>query len=188
MDPAAERHPYGCGVALNWVDIVILVLVLGGAFSGWRNGLLRWVLTLAGALVGAVIAGQFYDDLAGAVPGVDSEALRQIIAFAAVFLAVVVGAWLLARVIKAALNVVLLGWVDSAAGLAAGAMVGAVSAAAILSVAGIVPSDSVRSAVADSSLAETLLDAMGFIRVFLPGEFDAIEDLFRNWGTIPGLN
>lgn len=177
-----------CRVALNWVDIIILALVLGGAFFGWRNGVLRWVLTLAGAVVGAVLAGQFYDTFESAVPGVESEALRQIIAFAAIFLAVVVGAWVLARLVKAAMNVVLLGWVDNAAGLAAGALAGALSAAAIVSVAGIVPSDSVQSAVADSSLAETLLDAMSFIRVFLPSEFDAVEDLFRNLPTVPGLN
>ena len=45
-------------IRINWLDITILALIAGGAFFGWRNGVLRWVLTLAGAIVGAIVAGQ----------------------------------------------------------------------------------------------------------------------------------
>ena len=105
---------------MNWVDIVILVLVIGLGFMGWRNGVIRLVFTLIGGIVGLVLAGQLFDDLAPLVPIGDKEGVQQLIAFGVIFLAVLIGAWIAARLVKAVLTILLLGWVDSLAGLAIG--------------------------------------------------------------------
>jgi hypothetical protein len=49
----------------------------------------------------------------------------------------------------------------------------------IISAMGIVPSDTLKQAVVDSSLAEPLSDNLGFVRGFLPDEFDQINKLFE---------
>ncbi len=165
---------------MNWLDITALALVLGGAFLGWRNGLLRWIFVLAGTIIGAILAGQLYDNLADLALGViDSEALRQTVAFLVIFIATLIAALLLSHVTKTALKVLLLGWVDSLAGMTVGALAGALSAAAFVLVLGVVPSETTQMAVGESALGEILLDASSFIRAFLPSEFDAIEDLFE---------
>ena len=170
---------------MNWVDIMILVLVLGAGFLGWRNGVIRWAFTLVGGIVGVALAGQLYEALAPAVPFGDN-AVRQLIAFGVIFVAVMVGAWIVARIVKATLNVLLLGWVDNVAGVAAGLIVGAVAATAIISVMGSLPVGAVLEAVDESALAEPLSKNLGFVRSLLPSEFDQIEQLWELKDTLGG--
>ena len=165
---------------MNWLDITALALVLGGAFLGWRNGLLRWAFMLAGTIAGAILAGQFYTDLEVLAQGtIDSEALRQTIAFSVIFIGTLLAALLLSFVAKTVLKLLLLGWVDSLAGMTVGALAGALSASVFVSVLAVVPSESTQMAVIESGLAKALLDATSFMLVFLPPEFDAIEDLLE---------
>ncbi len=165
---------------MNWLDITALALVLGGAFLGWRNGLLRWAFMLAGTIAGAILAGQFYTDLEVLAQGaIDSEALRQTIAFSIIFIGALIAALLLSLVAKTVLKVLLLGWVDSLAGMTVGALAGALSASALVLVLGVVPSEAAHMALRESAFAEALTNATSFMRVFLPPEFDAIEDLFE---------
>ena len=126
----------------------------------------------------AIVAGQLYDQFQAVVPGVDSQAMRQVIAFVVILMLFMTGAWLLARAVKTVLNVLLLGWIDNVAGLSIGVLVGVLAASAISSIAAIVPSEAIQSAVGSSLLAESLLEATSFIRAFLPSEFDAIMTLF----------
>ena len=92
---------------MNWLDITALTLVLGGAFLGWRNGLLRWAFMLAGTIAGAILAGQFYTDLEMLAQGaIDSEALRQTIAFSVIFIGTLLAALLLSFVAEDGLEAV----------------------------------------------------------------------------------
>ena len=171
---------------MNWVDIAIIVLVVGLGFMGWRNGVIRWAFTLVGGIVGVVLAGQLYKTLAPAVPFGDSDAVKQLIAFSAIFIAVMIGAWIVGRIVKATLKVLLLGWVDTVAGIAVGVVAGAVAATAIISVMGSLPVDSVQNAVNESTLAEPLSENLGFVRGFLPDEFDQIRQLWDLKDTLEG--
>ncbi len=171
---------------MNWVDIAIIVLVVGLGFMGWRNGVIRWAFTLVGGIVGVVLAGQLYKTLAPAVPFGDSDAVKQLIAFSAIFIAVMIGAWIVGRIVKATLKVLLLGWVDTVAGIAVGVVAGAVAATAIISVMGSLPVDSVQNAVNESTLAEPLSENLGFVRGFLPDEFDQIQQLWDLKDTLEG--
>ena len=164
---------------MNWVDIMIIVLVVGLAFLGWRNGVIRWVMMLIGGIVGVVLAGQLYENAATIFePFTDSDGSQDVLGFALVFLLVMVGAWLAARFLKTALNLVLLGWVDNVAGAALGAFVGSVAAVAIISVMGIVPVESLENAVEDSVMATELVDRLSMVNALLPGEFDQFGALF----------
>ena len=171
---------------MNWVDIMVLVLVLGAGFMGWRNGVIRWAFTLIGGIFGVILAGQLYKTLAPAVPFGDSDAVKQLVAFGVIFVAVMVGAWIAARIVKATLKVLLLGWVDSVAGLALGVAAGAVAATAIISVMGSLPVGRVQDAVNGSTLAEPLSENLGFVRSFLPEEFDQIQQLWDLKDSLEG--
>ena len=176
---------------MNWVDIMVLVLVLGAGFMGWRNGVIRWAFTLVGGIIGVILAGQLYKTLAPAVPFGDSDAVKQLAAFGAIFVAVMIAAWIAARIVKATLKVLLLGWVDSLAGIAVGVLAGAVAATAVISVMGSLPVGGVQDAVNESTLAEPLSENLGFVRGFLPEEFDQLQQLWdlkdRLQGGLGGL-
>jgi hypothetical protein len=76
------------------------------------------------------------------------------------------------------LTVLLLRWVDGLAGAVIGLVIGGIAATAFVSAAGIVPSDTVQEAVDESTLAEPLVDNMGFVFALLPDQFDDVKDLF----------
>ena len=164
--------------AMGWVDFGILALVVGGGFLGFRNGVISWALTLVGLAVGVFLASRLYTTLDALVPGVESEGLRQLIAFAGVLVAALVASWLLARVVKTTMSMLMLGWADRAAGTAVGLLVGALAASSFVAAAGIMPSESLKDAVRESRLAEQLLDATGFLRALMPSDFRSVGSLF----------
>ena len=117
---------------MSWIDVIVIVPVVLGAFWGWRNGLIRWIITLLGAIVGIVIAGRTYNNLSSSISFVDNESIQRVLAYAIIFSAFLVLSWFLSRVIKGFLNVLLLGWIDNLAGLALGALAGLMTASALL--------------------------------------------------------
>lgn len=163
---------------MNWVDIVIIVSVLLSAFMGWRNGVIRWAITLVGAAIGIIVAGRTYESFSSALTFTDNETFQSAAAYAIVFLAFVIAAWFIARFVKGMMKVLFLGWVDNLAGLVVGAVVGLLGASTLISLMGILPSASLQEAVVESSLAEQVVDSTGFVRALLPVEFDEIKDLF----------
>ncbi len=172
---------------MNWVDILIIVAVLLSAFFGWRNGVIRWAITLVGAVLGVLVAGQAYTAFAPTFVFTDSETTQRLIAFAVIFFAILAAAWFVARAVKTVLNVLLLGWVDNLAGLVLGGVAGLLGASAIITLLGILPSESFQDAITESSLAEPVVDSTSFVRAFLPVEFDDIRELFDSArDAIPG--
>lgn len=161
---------------MNWVDIVIILLVGGLGFMGYRNGVIKLIFTLIGGIIGLVLAGQLWEEVAELLP-IGNESIAKIAAFVAILAAAFILSMIAARIVKTMLKVLLLGWVDGLAGAAIGVLLGGIAATAVVSAAGIVPSDSVQQAVNESSLAEPLIDKMGIVYAFLPEEFDSVKDL-----------
>ena len=50
---------------MNWLDIVLLIALVGGAVQGMRIGLLGAAVTVIGGLVGWMLAGRFADKIGG---------------------------------------------------------------------------------------------------------------------------
>ena len=167
---------------MNPIDLLILVLVVGGGFLGWVNGVVKWLFTFLGLIVGVVVASRLYKTLDWAIPLVDSDGLRQFIIFVLILVAVSVGAWLLGRAVKMTLSILMLGWVDRVAGMAIGVSVGLLGASAVALAVNSIPVDEVRQAVEESLLASTLLDATSFLRGLMPSEFDVRSSLFGDRG------
>lgn len=161
---------------MNWVDIVIIVLVLGLGLIGWRSGVIKIAFTLVGGIVGLVLAGRLWNDVADQLP-IDNESFAKIAAFVLILVIVSLLAWIAGRILKVFLKLLLLRWVDAAAGAAIGLLLGGLAATAVVSAAGIVPSGSVQDAVNESTLAEPLIENMGFVHALLPSEFNRVKDL-----------
>ncbi len=168
---------------MNPIDLLILVLVVGGGFLGWVNGLVKWLFTFLGFLVGVFAASRLYDTLDWAIPLVDSDGVRRFVIFILIVGAASIGGWMLGRAIKMALSILMLGWVDRGAGMALGLAVGLLAGSAVALAVNSIPVDEVQQVVEESLLADTLLDATSFLRGLMPSEFDVKSSLFGGAGS-----
>lgn len=159
-----------------WLDIVILVSLAFPAFNGLKKGLIKAVLSLAGLILGIILAGQFYDSLAGLLAFIPNENAANIIAFVLILVGVMAIAALLARLLTFVASITLLGWVNRLGGAVFGLVLGAILMSAILAVwVKFFGSDTI----SESLLATALLDKFPLILALLPQEFDVIRDFFQ---------
>jgi membrane protein required for colicin V production len=118
---------------MNWLDIVIIVVIVLLGIAGLRQGMIRTVFGIAGLIGGIFLAGRYYDELAallfpsGATWG--NIAAYAIIAIATLVVASVIG-WLLAKLV----NFAALGWLDRVMGFILGVVIGGLLCAAILAI------------------------------------------------------
>ena len=161
---------------MNWLDIVIIVVIAISVFNGLRTGLIKMLFSVAGIIVGIILAGRFADDFAGVLTFIPDD-WSKIAAFAIILIAVMVVAWILGTVLSKLISLVLLGWVNRIAGAVLGLFVGAFFMGAILSiwVNYLGPGD----AVAGSALANFLLDKFPIALGLLPSEFDPVRNFFN---------
>jgi membrane protein required for colicin V production len=119
---------------MNWLDIVIIVVIVLLGIAGLRQGMIRTVFGIAGLIGGIFLAGRYYDGLAarlfpsGAIWG--NIAAYAIILLATLLVAGVIG-WLIAKLV----NFAALGWLDRVMGFILGVVIGGLLCAAILAIA-----------------------------------------------------
>ncbi len=160
---------------MNILDIVLIVALVGSALAGLYIGIIKAALSLVGIIVGVFLAGQFYEPLAELLTFMPED-VANIAAFVLILVGVIVVAGLVARLLKLALKMVLLGWVDKVGGAVVGFLTGAIIWSIILATwVQFFGSD----LVTDSALAEVLLDKFPLVLALLPEEFDAIRDFFQ---------
>ena len=161
---------------MNWLDILILVGLAVPAFVGLRRGLIKSALSLAGIIIGVVLAGNFYQSFSRTLTFIHNEDAANIIAFVLILVAVMAIAAVLACLLKSTARAVMLGWVDNVGGVVFGLLMGAMLWGAILAIwVKLFDSELVTA----SLLASVLLDKFPLVLGLLPGEFDAIRDFFR---------
>jgi len=107
-----------CYPKVNTIDIVILVFLLIGAYTGFRRGMLMEVISLV-AFFAAILAGIKLLDwginvLSEYIEGYDS--LLPIIAFTIIFIGIIVLLNLLGKAVKKIIDMTLLGSLDDIIG------------------------------------------------------------------------
>jgi len=161
---------------MHWLDIVIIVAIAIPTFIGLRMGIIKASLSLAGLIVGVILAGRYYVLLSQQLSFIPQAGVAKVVAFAIILIGIMVVASVLARLLKWAASVVMLGWVNQLGGAIFGFLLGAIFCGAILAIwvkflgAG---------AIAESGLAAVLLDRFPLVLALLPHEFDAIRSFFR---------
>jgi membrane protein required for colicin V production len=161
---------------MNWLDIVIIVALIIPIFVGLMLGFIKTLLSLAGIIVGVILASNFYRELAGVLTFISNQNTANIVAFIIILVGVMLLAILAAILLRVILRAMTLGWVDRVGGAILGFVTGAILISAIL--ASIVKFFG-EGLVTESLLAGILLDKFPIVLGLLPGEFDAIRNFFR---------
>ena len=144
---------------------------------GMKAGIIKAVMSLAGIIIGVILAGRFHEALSEKLTFISSAELANIASFAIILIGVMIIAAVLASFLKAIVSAILLGWVNRLGGAVFGLLLGAVFCGAILAIwakflgAG--------GPLSESVLAPVLLDRFPLVLTFLPGEFDAIRAFFQ---------
>jgi membrane protein required for colicin V production len=106
---------------MGFIDIVLGALLAFGIFKGLRNGLIVEFASLISFFIGVLIAVKF-SHFIGDMIGDGSSKTIKVIAFVLTFILVVVGIFLLAKVISKIASAMLLGGVNTIGGAVLGAL------------------------------------------------------------------
>ncbi len=162
---------------MSWLDLVIIATIGINTLMGLKTGLIKTVLSLAGVIVGVILAGRFYLPLAGQLTFIPQATAAKVVAFAIILIVVVVIAGVLATLLKWAASLMMLGWVNRLGGAAFGLLLGAIFAGALL--ATWVRFLGAGQTISDSALAALLLDRLPMVLALLPQEFDTVRSFFQ---------
>ena len=162
---------------MNWLDIVILVAIAVAIVIGLRIGIIKAALSLAGVVVGVILAGRYYIPFSQQLSFISQANVAKVVAFAIILIGVMVIAAVLAVLLKWTASAMMLGWVDRLGGAVFGLVLGAIFCGALLAIW--VKFMGLAEAIAESTLAPILLDRLPMVLALLPGEFDAVRSFFR---------
>lgn len=156
---------------MNWLDLVILAVLLVPALLGLAIGLIGAVTAIVGIIVGIVLASQLQDSLRPVVSTFfQDQTTARAVSFVLVLLVVALASMLLGAVLRRVLSLIMLGWVDKVAGLLVGLLIGALIVSALLFVMERVPAEGAQRAVEGSVLAGPFQRTVMPIVERLPGE------------------
>ena len=161
---------------MSWLDIVIIVAIAITTLIGLKSGIIKAVLSLAGLIVGVILAGRFYVPLSEQLTFIPQAAVAKAVAFAIILIGVMVIAAVLAGLLKWVASVVMLGWVNRVGGAVFGLVLGAVLCSALLALW--VKFLGAGEVITNSSLAAILLSRFPLVLSLLPNEFDSIGSFF----------
>ena len=162
---------------MNWLDIVIIVALAISTFFGLRMGIIKAVLSLAGLIVGVILAGRYYMPLSEQLHFITQAGIARIVAFAIILIGVMIIAAVLAKFLKWAASVVMLGWANHLGGAIFGFVLGAVVCGAILAI--LIKFLGIAGIIVESNIAAILLDNFPLVLALLPSEFDTIRSFFQ---------
>jgi membrane protein required for colicin V production len=165
---------------VNWLDLVLITAIGYSTYSGYKNGFIRELVSIAAVILAIPLAGIFYDDMFPKVePIVRNEDLAALVSFIAIMGGVIIGGQVAAHLLKRTAEILNLGILDRVAGGAFGFLKAVFIAQALLVALVTFPNPDMRGKVDSSPVATRLLDAAPTVLAFLPGTFDEGIDLFK---------
>src|SRR2546422_6635779 len=164
---------------MNWLDFAIIFVLIGFVAAAYAAGLIREAVTLVAAILGIIIAGLLYDDLAADIlVFMDDEDAAQAISFLILVGAVYMFGQIIALMLSRTASLLMLGWADRAGGAVFGFLKGLLVVQALLIVLAAYPSLGMEDAVAGSQLAPYFVDDVDVLLWVLPDNFDARIERF----------
>lgn len=163
---------------MNWLDVAIVLVLVGFTVAAYSSGLIREVVTLAAVVIGIVIAGALYDDLARDVlVFINNESAAEAVSFLALFGSVYLFGQIAAYMLKTGASLLMLGPWDHLGGAAFGMIKAIFIVQILLIVFAAYPSLGMDEAVDNSALATYFVDDFSFLLNLLPQNFqDRIDD------------
>ncbi|MFC1939505.1 CvpA family protein [Chloroflexota bacterium] len=162
---------------MNWLDIALTVILVVSIAGGLKTGLIKAVLSLAGLIVGVILAGRFYGPLSEQLTFIPQAGVAKIVAFAIIMVGIMVIASVSALFLKWLASVTMLGWVNRLGGAIFGLLLGAMFCGAML--ATWTKFFGTGGVITESALAIILVDRFPAVLALLPEEFDVIRSFFR---------
>lgn len=118
---------------MNVADLIIVVIVVIGFFSGLVRGFVRGLLGLVGLFLGIMLAAGQHERLAaGYFSFIPGENVAEIVSFVVIFLVVVILVGVVAHIVAKALKLATLGWLDRLMGGVLGAGIASVVVGVLL--------------------------------------------------------
>lgn len=168
---------------MNWLDAVIIALVLWFTFAAFQAGFIRESVTVVAAVIGVALAGLFYNDLADDVLlFIDSSQLANIVAFVIIFSAAALAGQVMALVLKPTVNVLQLGIFDQLLGAGFGMAKALVFIQIFLILFVTYPRWGLEKDIDDSLFGSLIIENTAVLVKILPAEFEGAVDDF-NRGT-----
>ena len=116
---------------MTWIDASIAIIFLFFIITAFQAGFIREIIGMSSALLGAVLAGLFYSDVADTLlVSIDNNTTASVIAFLIIFVGISLSGQLLAMLVHPAVTILQLGIMDQLLG----AMFGAIKAFFIVEV------------------------------------------------------
>lgn len=162
---------------MSWLDIAVIAVIGIATLIGLKIGIIKAVLTLAGVVIGVLLAGRFYVALAEQLTFIPQETLARVVAFAIILALVVLIASVIAGVLKWLASIILLGWVNRCGGALLGLIMGSVFCGALLAIW--TKFLGISDPIAESALATFLLDRFPMVLALLPEEFGSVRSFFQ---------
>ena len=163
---------------MNWLDIVLIIVIAVPTLIGLKMGIIKAILSLAGLIVGIILAGRYYTALAEHLTFISEPNLAGIVAFAIIFIGVMIVTGIITSILKNIFKAIMLGWVNHLGGAIFGLLLGATFCGALLTIwakfLGIVGGP-----IAESALAIFLLNYFPLVLGLLPEEFDSVRSFFQ---------
>lgn len=161
---------------MNWLDVVIIMIIIWFTFAAFHAGFLRETVTVIAALLGVIVAGLFYRDLSKEVVDnfIDSQSAARLVSFAILVGGVVLAGQVLSLVLKPAVHRFQLGVFDQLAGAAFGFFKGLVLIEIFLfAIIALGNHDwSLRRTIDESVFGSLIVDHGNAMLRVLPEEFD----------------
>ncbi|MCI0784605.1 MAG: CvpA family protein [Chloroflexi bacterium] len=164
---------------MNWLDGLIIVVLIGFAVAAFRAGLIREIVTLTAVIAGIVIAGTLYENLASDVlVFIGDENAAEAVAFLVLFGAVYIFGQIAAYMLKTGASLLMLGVWDRLGGIGFGLIKGLLIVQVLLLVFAAYPSLGLEGAVEGSQLAPYFVDDFSILLSLLPQAFEDRIDTF----------
>jgi membrane protein required for colicin V production len=157
---------------MNWLDAAIIGIILWFTISAFQAGFIRETVTIVAAVVGIVLAGIFYKQLAEDVLlFIDNATLARIVAFGVIFGAVALAGQIMAMVLKPTVNILQLGIFDQLAGAAFGFAKGIVFVEAFMIIFITYPKWGLKQDIDQSYFGSMIMEKTPVLVHILPNEF-----------------
>ena len=118
---------------MSWFDIVLIIIIVAGAYIGVRSGLIGAAFNGIGLVIGGLLAGQLSDDLGGNLTGsIPSDTVVTVISYAIIMVATLLVARFTGTIFRRVVSFLFLDFADRLGGLALGVGGGIIIAGALI--------------------------------------------------------
>jgi len=88
-------------MSFTWLDAVLAGIMVVAVIVGLAKGFIREAIGLAAVILGLILAGQYYENLAALLQSViTNDELNDFVSFLLIFVVVVVAGWIMAAILS----------------------------------------------------------------------------------------